>query len=170
MINFIKTVRLGAVDIGTKVPASVFCAIKFEDGRLSITGVEGPLSSGNCRGSCGQIVMHLKDAGRDAWADFAPGWDACKVSLFLIAWDRWHLNDMKAGSPAQEAWLEDNPVSAVYPESHYKKACSALAAAGLHPDADGYLYGSAWKREEVPAEVLDFLRNLPATDRKPAWV
>lgn len=34
----------------------------------------------------------------------------------------------------------------------------------------GYGYGTAWKKEAVPAEILDFLRGLPETDRTPAWV
>jgi len=34
----------------------------------------------------------------------------------------------------------------------------------------GYKYGSAWLREEVPQEVLDFLMSLPDTDKTPAWV
>jgi hypothetical protein len=34
----------------------------------------------------------------------------------------------------------------------------------------GYRYGSAWLTEEVPADVLDFLRSLPTADRQPAWV
>ena len=34
----------------------------------------------------------------------------------------------------------------------------------------GYKYGSAWLREEVPDEVLRFLRGLPGTDMEPAWI
>ena len=34
----------------------------------------------------------------------------------------------------------------------------------------GYKYGSKWLKREVPAEVLEFLRTLPDTDTKPAWV
>ena len=57
-----------------------------------------------------------------------------KLAQRLVAiWRAWHLNDMKAGSPAQEAWLAANPVTAVYPESHYVKASEALAAVGLNP-------------------------------------
>lgn len=34
----------------------------------------------------------------------------------------------------------------------------------------GYKYGSAWRKEDVPQDVIDFLRSLPDTDKKPAWV
>ena len=46
----------------------------------------------------------------------------------------------------------------------------ALAAAGLNPDADGYRYGTAWQREDIPDDVTAWLQALPATDRQPAWV
>ena len=34
----------------------------------------------------------------------------------------------------------------------------------------GYKYGSAWRFEEVPAEVIDWLKSLPDTKITPAWV
>ncbi len=34
----------------------------------------------------------------------------------------------------------------------------------------GYKYGSAWKTEPVPEDVLQFLYSLPDTTRTPAWV
>ena len=33
----------------------------------------------------------------------------------------------------------------------------------------GYKYGSAWLFEEIPAEVIDFLVNLPEADKKYPW-
>ena len=34
----------------------------------------------------------------------------------------------------------------------------------------GYQYGTAWKKEEVPQDVLDWLFALPDTETQPAWV
>lgn len=34
----------------------------------------------------------------------------------------------------------------------------------------GYKYGSEWLKEEVPEEVLDFLKSLPDSPTKPAWI
>jgi len=34
---------------------------------------------------------------------------------------------------------------------------------------DGYKYGSAWLHEEIPEEVLDFLKSLPDATKQPAW-
>ncbi len=87
----------------------------------------------------------------DAVADLFPGNE--KVQRMRAIWERWHLNDMCAGSPAQEEYLRAHPVEYKYPESHYDKACEVLRAVGLHPD-NGYLYGSRWLREELPPEVL----------------
>lgn len=143
---------------------ALFVTIKYGDGELSITGVEGPKRNGDCLGSCGQC----RDAPL-AVTDFAPGWNESMSRKLVEIWKRWHLNGMRAGSKAQEDWLRANPVNAVYPESHYEKACAALAAAGLHPDADGYRYGSAWKREEVPQSVIAWLMDLPDSDRPHPW-
>jgi len=166
-----KVCRLGAVPMG-RTNASVYVVIRVEARedatRLSICGVEGPMPSGNCRGACGQIGMHLRPGD---FATFAPGWSRRRVARLLAIWDRWHLNDMRAGSPAQEAYLRDHPVEVAYPASHFEAASAALESVGLNPDpADGYRYGSTWRVEEVPAEIIAELRELPDADRAPAWV
>ena len=172
--NFTKIIRIGTyLPEWRKTPFSVFCQIQFRDGRLSITGVEGPLPSGNAAGSCGQIDDILREYEIARWG-FANGWNESLLQRFLDAWCEWHLNDMKAGSPAQEAFLKANPITDRL--NHYEAAVVALAKAGLTPDPNysvngaPYVYGSAWLRTEVPADVLDFLRSLPNTDKKPAWV
>ncbi len=99
MKDFLKIVRIG---IGkpewTRRGYSVFCKIRFKDGRLSISGVEGPLSSGNCRGSCGQIDMH-------PWhiQTYAPGWNSRKEKQLREVWERWHLNDMRKEDVPEES-------------------------------------------------------------------
>jgi hypothetical protein len=138
---------------------------------LSISGVEGPLVGGNALGSCGQIDMHLRSELHTITP--APGWDALKLRQFFNVWQRWHLNDIRAGSQVQEDYLRENPIPKqdyAYPESHYEVASKVLVDAGLNPDPDGYRYGHAWKREEVPSDVLEFLRGLPNADKQPAWV
>lgn len=254
--DFVKIVRPGQTRCGASTP-SVFCKIEFNGGRLSITGVEGPTSNGDAIGSCGQIVMHLREQGAAAWATFAEGWDAERVARFLDVWDAWHLNDMRAYDAEMKAagWPEiaarpilkfefsltreafDAKRAAVeaagaalrkgetftptpeqvadatrpyslevyaYPEQDepdapegYERSRYLAGSRGLNPDVkaperktlgwvkpsehpdglltrklrpDGPGYGSAWFREDVPADVLDFLRALPDADRTPAWV
>jgi hypothetical protein len=146
-----KTVRLGTRPTYNGRRMNVFCKIGFDGQRLSISGVEGPTRNGNCIGACGQIDMHLGQ-GEDITP--APGWTAETIAAFLQAWNRWHLNDMRAGCEHQRAlgWTKY--------EDHPSEPCPTC----------GYKYGSRWLTEEVPADVLAFLSSLPDTDLVPAWV
>lgn len=99
-----KIIKLGRVQAhtsrGNAIGVPVYCKIEFADGRLAITGVEGPRSNGDCYGSCGQIVMgHAANHG----ASITPGegWSAELIARFLDVWERWHLNDMRAGCEHQ---------------------------------------------------------------------
>lgn len=260
MSAFKKVVRLGTREMygqsGQPIQGSIFCKIEFtDDGKLSISGVEGPTSGGNCLGSCGQIDMSLREPGALDTFQPAEGWSLELVSEFLRVWDRWHLNDLKAYDSEMEAagwaelarkpmlgfkftrtaeasdaarkaeaaavaalkagetftptpeqvaavsrpyqftvWIAEGEPEPEAPE-HYERA-RHLYGHGKgnqeaperktlgwlrpsdHPDGllgrklreDGPGYGSAWFREEVPAEALEFLRNLPDTDRQPAWI
>lgn len=246
MATLDKVVNPGRVAYGLHRTAPIFCHIQFgEDGKLSIDGVIGPKRNGGAAGSCGQIVMEWR--GRHATrppVDFAKGWSADLWERFLSVWDRWHLNDLRAGCEHQRANWED-PGTSVY-IYHWTLTSEALreqgsikrrlmgalergesvqaspaeaALLGLpfslataegvevdraryeprrpglggfpreekaivwlrpeeHPrgllcrpcEVCGYKYGSAWLREEVPAEVVEFLRSLPESELVPAWV
>jgi hypothetical protein len=178
MKNFKKVVRIGfRSDSG-----STYCQINYTDGKLSISGVEGPLRTGNCRGSCGQIIMGINDEYLNT-LKFAPGWDLDTAKKFLMIWDKWHLNDMRAGCKHQRAenW-EDERI----PKNEYSGYAGqderGYLAIGIteseHPrgllskacPTCGYHYGSAWLLEPVPESVLEFLISLPNSDKKPAWV
>lgn len=163
MKDFTKVVRVGRGSNG-----HVFVTIKYKDGELSLTGVEGPTSNGDCKGSCGQINMS------PSWGitAYAPGFSAKIEKQLRYVWDAWHLNHMRAGSPAQRA------VAATLPESmrrDYTAMKQALREAGVDPDpwhpvnGKPYVYGSAWLRDDVPEDVLLWLQSLPATDIMPAW-
>lgn len=96
-----------------------------------------------------------------------------KLQRMRRIWERWHLNDMKAGSPRQEAWLKAHRVErdaqGANVRDYYQWATNCLAEAGLNPDREfaytgsgavnvkqdrGYIYGSAWVHEEIPADVI----------------
>ena len=168
--DFRKVIRIGKKDKGNKTGSySVFCEITYKNGRLSITGVEGPYRSGNCVGGCGQI----QDSLRNSNMEFVQGWDKNKFVSFLNIWDEWHLNDMVAGSPKQEEFIKTH----IDPKNRdYNTCVKKLSVAGLNPDKsflkDGkpYAYGSSWLKKDVPEKVLEFLKSLPDSDITPAWV
>ena len=149
MENFEKTIFIGFTDQAERVTVK----IKYIDGKLSMIGSIG-------RDHGGQIIM-------SDWLieNYGQGIDAEIVQELRRIWEKWHLNDLQAGSPAQTAYLEANPVTDR--ANYYESACAALAAAGLNPAPDyihngkPYQYGSAWLRVDVPEDVLQWLHQLP---------
>jgi len=118
--------------------------------------------------------------------DFADGWDRSQLRLFAEVWERWHLNDMNAGTPQQMALVRemDEDLNHKYPDlkgaphakahaegfdSYYTMVCNHLKTRGLIYDGS-FEYGTAWLYEEVPAKVLGFLAGLPDSPVQPAWV
>lgn len=172
IVTLDKIIRPGTVAghnlNGTPNPAlDVFCRIRYAEGRLSITGVIGPMPSGNAKGGCGQIDMefsHRNLADNDKCYSsplkpvLAPGWDRKTWLDFLDVWKAWHLNDMRSGCEHQRAmgWTY---------EAHHNPATFK----GDDCPTCGHSIGSAWLKEEVPAEVLAFLDSLPDADKRPAW-
>lgn len=150
----------------------VFIDIRWDGTRLSISGVVGPRATGNCLGSCGQVQNSLTAALENSEWKYADGWNAATIRQLLEVWDRWHLNDMRAGSPRQMAHLETvKDQYPGYPVSHYDWAREQLAAVDLDPDTehDDYKYGHAWLTEEVPADVIEWLAALPASPTVSPW-
>ena len=107
MQDFKKVINPGKLPGFCSVPVNVFCSIKYEKERLSISGVIGPRSNGDAWGGCGQIGMeflHRNPAHNDRRYSnpippnafqFSDGWDSEKWLIFLDVWKNWHLNDMR---------------------------------------------------------------------------
>lgn len=136
-----------------------YCKIVFDGGRLSITGVEGPTADGDSKGACGQINYYLRDLVK-----YGDGWNKNNLAEFLNIWERWHLNDMRAGTPKKNECVRNSGKG-----WDYYVACQTLKDAGLLMDS-GYRYATKWLREEVPDEVIEWLENLPDSPDEPAWV
>ncbi len=194
-----KVMRIGTIETrenGRR--ASVFVKVEYDEGKLSISGVVGPLPTGNALGGCGQISMdfaHRDPKDNDGRCDhpippdafrFAPGWTADKWLDLLDAWENWHCNDTQAGCEHQRAlgW-DKEPIDPSQPTSAYgkfypgQKQDSWNLKGWVHPPHGhlcepcptcGYKYGTEWKRKEVPSEVITFLSELPNADKEPAWV
>lgn len=161
-----KQVRLGSYKSGART-YPIHCQIKIDGERLSITGVMGAKSNGDAEGSCGQIGETLRAMIFNNEIEFAPGWDLELAHQFLNAWEGWHLNDMRAGTPEQRAELQKHTFPG-YPASHYEWASDVLEKAGLNPH-NGYKYGSAWLKDPLPEIVRQTLAALPDADIPCKW-
>lgn len=94
--------------IGTLDGADVFCSVQDDGKRLSFTGVVGPLSNGDAKGSCGQIMMGFSEYDKRGYQSLeaikpASGWSKELIKKFFDAWRGWHLNDMRAECTHQRA-------------------------------------------------------------------
>ena len=73
----------------------------------------------------------------------------------IEVWEKYHLNDLKAGTPAQ------NNIAKEYCKEHrydYNAICDLLKEQGIYED-NGYRYGSSWLFEKIPESVLDKIFN-----------
>lgn len=85
-------------------------------------------------------------------------------------WKRWHLNGLNAGTPEQEAkvkeWLDAGN------RYDYDAVCSMLKDCGLYEveftgktsgrmyDHELYKYGHGWVVEDLPADVIEFVKGV----------
>ena len=72
-------------------------------------------------------------------------------------WDKYHLNDMHAGTPEQEGELKRVGLSEF--GSKYSECCEYLKRVGLY-DHNGYKFGTGWLKWEIPATDLKRIENL----------
>jgi hypothetical protein len=142
--------------------------IQYSEGRLSIVGAvfEGQrlrrdeknlISAGQCLDECKELIPE---------------------KLYGV-WERWHLNDMRADCEHQraEGWAE-RPIDPTKPTNSYGRHFEGQrmdswnllgwVSETEHPEGllsrpcptCGYKYGTAWLREEVPADVIEYLETL----------
>lgn len=164
----------------------VFITVKLEQREsglcLSLTGVEGPKSNGDARGSSGQCTDALAYL-----TGYAPGWSAKSAARLKAIWERWHLNNMRAGCEHQRAELWDQrPIDLSKPLDAYGNHVEGVRPSWNmltwvtrkeHPKGllgepcptCGYKYGSAWLHEDLPAEVVEELMAMPESDLKHPW-
>jgi hypothetical protein len=153
-----KKIIIGKVDYENKgVPQnSVEIEYSLKDGRFSASGNIWMASRRDIL-SGGQNL--------DEIAALFP--DNELVQRIVAIWQKWHLNDMHAGSPKQEAFLETLNLPN---HNHYENAKAKLKDAGLDPDesylhnGQPYSYGSAWLSVELPAEVVAEIESWPGND------
>lgn len=157
-----KLVAPGKTQFGT-----LFLEIKYsqEDGkdRLSITGVEGPMKNGNCKGSCGQTLNALYNLNT-----LFDGWTKDKVKKLGKVWKKWHLNDMRAGCVHQRE-LGWKPLPYKFDPEKGRASVDPDDPVGKPCPECGYKYGTQWLWEPVPEKVVKFLEGLSETDLPYPW-
>ena len=79
-----------------------------------------------------------------------------RVQRIVRVWRTWHLNDMTAGTPKQETAIAG--WKAKGNKYDYSKAVEYLKSIGLYED-DGYKYGHAWLKRELPDDVKNEIRS-----------
>ena len=73
-------------------------------------------------------------------------------------WKLYHLNDMKAGDKEQEKAVKEYTKNNPY---NYDDVCKYLETKGLLVH-NGYRYGTAWLKEDIPTEDLQAIEKLLA--------
>ena len=133
------------IDLGTNGHGySATVEITLTPGRVSLVGFttyRGEEDSG------GQIDHYLTEL----YPDNPHIAELCRM------WDRWHLNDMRAGCPHQESRYRRDPAERpTYANDYTGTTGDTLSG----PCSEcGYRYGTAWLSEELPADVVRFFAN-----------
>ena len=73
-------------------------------------------------------------------------------------WKLYHLNDMKAGDSEQEKAVKEYTKDHKY---NYDEVCKYLESKNLLVH-NGYRYGTAWLKEDIPAEDIEAIERLLA--------
>lgn len=119
-----------------------------ETGVLKMTGV-GPNGSGQ-----------INDCLLDDNAVPMEGFTSHNLLTLYSFWSRWHLNDMRPGTPKQ--MIEVRKLYKQNPECSYDDVCEHLKNKGIYID-NGYRYGTRWLKEDVPELVIKWLFSLPGS-------
>lgn len=138
---------------GNRRYVNAYCKIEYENGRLSISGVIGPRTNGDCAGSCGQCSDEIRH-GKPA-----QGWTREMVEKFCNIWDEWHLNDMRPYCRHQKELGWDT--IAVKPVTLYHYSLNREASAKKR-DAKAAALAALKKGESLcPAPDQVLFANLP---------
>lgn len=148
-----KIISFGKIDFnntGKKIN-EVEIEVSFENDRLSICGSvwnskkTDIIMGGQCLDSLKPFFKHNK-----------------KFNYLFTIWNEYHLNDMKAGSPLQEAFIKNLNLK----QYDYESVCKELKNAGLlidesyiHNDKP-YQYGTAWLFNPIPDSVKNYIQTI----------
>ena len=126
----------------SKTGRRLHVSVELKDGCFSASCAGPAIYWGQCLDRAGK-ELNIKDP----------------VFLEIVKyWKLYHLNDMKAGDKEQEKAVKEYTKNNHY---DYTKVCEYLETKGLLVH-NNYRYGSAWLKEEIPAEDLQAIEKLLA--------
>ncbi len=119
--------------------------------------------------SGGQGQDTLREALDDGKLEVGNGISNSEFEKLLDIWDRWHLNDLKAGTSRQRKIIEEHEDEAKYNkfDKFLDRPVAILEDHDAQPDTetsgfgkDGYKYGSQWLYEPLPDDVIEFVEEI----------
>lgn len=132
---------------------NAFVKICYDKGKLSLCGVVGPYSSGNCAGSAGQCVDEIREGHPK------EGWNREMLDKLCDIWDEWHLNDMRPYCQHQKQLGWDKLASEEMTLYHYRLTNEALK---MKKEAERAAIEALQKGEPfTPTEEQSFFATLP---------
>ncbi len=90
-----------------------FVKIEYGGGRLSLSGVIGPIRNGDAKGSCGQCTDEIRKG------EPTGSWSREMLDRLCRIWDEWHLNDMRPYCNHQKSLGWDKLAVKKVPIYHY---------------------------------------------------
>ena len=137
-----KTYKAGLADFGmNKRSRAIFHLGLTDDNVFTVCADVRGVGYGQVIDACEKAYSNSEDKLAKAICDM---------------WRKYHLNDMHVGDKAQEEavreYLQDNPYD-------YDRVCEYLKSKGLLIH-NGYKYGTAWLKEEIPTEDLEEIKVI----------
>lgn len=123
--------------------------LKRSKGKLLTLSIVGDVNFGFRKGECGGQCI---DTIREIWGHIP------KIAELCDLWERWHLNDLVAGTSKQMKIIRKLGECPV-PSDWYTWACLNLKANDLLVDR-GYTFGHEWLYEPLPAKVVARIKTL----------
>ena len=138
-----KTYKAGLADFGlNKRSRAIFHLELTDDNVFTVCADVRGVGYGQVIDECEKAYSNSEDKLAKAICDM---------------WRKYHLNDMHAGTPKQEEAL--NKAGITKWADDYDICRKYLASIGLLYD-NGYKFGSAWLKEEIPTEDLEEIKVI----------
>ena len=84
-----------------------------------------------------------------------------KIKLLTELWEKYHLNDLHAGTPEQEDYLHSIGITGF--ANNYKQCCEELKKVNLYEcewKGEKSYFGGSWFHWDIPAEDIEKIKSL----------